>query len=267
MNNNLSEIKILISGLMQDIESVENTEILPLYKWEDIMISIDIIKNKLNTYKSEYDREMLREINEHIALLTTSGSAKRGKSAGLATSEQQPEPGNLFAPYDSFHSAPEDSEVIEKLSEEPEEQIDEIEEIEDTEETIDTVEKVDTAEEDYFTEGTIVEHADEPFELFTDTNETILDVAIKSKPSWKSDYPGSKITDIGTAISLNDRLLFLNQLFYGDVDQYRLSIARLNEMRNFDEALDYLRAAFPSWDENSDTVYRFYMIIRRKLDV
>ncbi|MPM86510.1 hypothetical protein SDC9_133599 [bioreactor metagenome] len=38
-------------------------------------------------------------------------------------------------------------------------------------------------------------------------------------------------------------------------------------MTSMDEVLEYTRTAFPYWDEESPTLYRFYMIIRRKIDV
>ena len=63
-----------------------------------------------------------------------------------------------------------------------------------------------------------------------------------------------------------DKILYINDLFNGDDQQYRLSIQRINEMSSFDEVLDYTRNAFPDWDEDSQATYRFYMNVRRKVN-
>jgi hypothetical protein len=271
MNNNLQEIKILVSGLLQDIESVENTDNLPIYKWEDIMISLDIIKHKLNTYKNEYDRRLLKEINEKLVLLddvlkggyvTPVGKdefeeVRRVLDEERETeNEQEQEPENEIVPESGFMGeSPEVKDEADDLpTPEYERKTSPVKGFTDLFSSPEEIMPVSSVEE-------------EPFELFSDSGESILDAAQKKRISWMNDNPGTRINDINQGISFNDKVLFLNELFYGDSDQYRLSLARLNELRNLDEAIEYLRAAFPDWDESSDTVYRFYMIIRRKLDV
>lgn len=92
----------------------------------------------------------------------------------------------------------------------------------------------------------------------------IVDSAMKRSHPWMDDMPGPTVQNIEDAILLNDRLFFINQLFDGDEDQFSLTLERINETSSFKEVLNYLRSAFPEWDENSDPVYRFYMIVRRK---
>ena len=98
-------------------------------------------------------------------------------------------------------------------------------------------------------------------------NLSVYDRLKENKPEWLTDYPGSKISDIWAGISLNDRICFIKDLFNEDQEQFKISIMRLNEMTSMDEVLEYTRTAFPYWDEESPTLYRFYMIIRRKIDV
>jgi hypothetical protein len=38
-------------------------------------------------------------------------------------------------------------------------------------------------------------------------------------------------------------------------------------METLAQALEYTRNAFPSWDEESSAVYRFYMLLRRRYNV
>ena len=42
-------------------------------------------------------------------------------------------------------------------------------------------------------------------------------------------------------------------------------LTKLNAMSSFDEAADYVIAANPDWDLESDTVYRFMMALLRKI--
>lgn len=95
---------------------------------------------------------------------------------------------------------------------------------------------------------------------------TILDEAIgNSQPAWMTDMPGDAVEKIENAFSINDRILFLRELFSGDEEQYDLTLSKLNEITTFSDAHKYLNIAFDDWDEESDTVYRFYMAVRRKI--
>lgn len=91
-----------------------------------------------------------------------------------------------------------------------------------------------------------------------------LYIANSSSPAWMVDKPGPYVQDVRDAISLNDRLLYINDLFDEDVAIYRETLNVINELGSFEEVVNYLSSEFPHWDENSDTVYRLYMTIRRK---
>ena len=45
----------------------------------------------------------------------------------------------------------------------------------------------------------------------------------------------------------------------------KLTLTRINSMETLDEAVDFICSEFPSWDLNSDLVYRFMMAVRRKV--
>ena len=89
--------------------------------------------------------------------------------------------------------------------------------------------------------------------------------AMTAKQAWRTDMPGSPVRDIRSAISLNDRILFINYLFGEDPMSFQDMLTKLNSMTSFDEAASYVIAANPDWDLESDTVYRFMMAIRRRL--
>lgn len=92
----------------------------------------------------------------------------------------------------------------------------------------------------------------------------VMDV-MATKEAWRSDMPGSPVKDIRSAISLNDRILFIRTLFDEDPVIFQDTIAEVNGIATLDEAVDYLKEHNPAWDFDSDVVYRFMMAVRRKI--
>lgn len=96
--------------------------------------------------------------------------------------------------------------------------------------------------------------------------ELVMDKARPDWYDWEVDIPGPYIEDIRDGIGLNDRILFLNDLFYGDEEAFASAILALNGMDRLVEAVEYMRERYPQWNEESDEVYRFYMIVRRRFN-
>ena len=89
--------------------------------------------------------------------------------------------------------------------------------------------------------------------------------AMTEKEAWRRDIPGSAVKDIRGAISLNDRILFINSLFDEDPMLFQTVLTKINSMTSLDEAVEYLRTERPSWNMESDEVYRFMMAVRRRI--
>lgn len=100
-------------------------------------------------------------------------------------------------------------------------------------------------------------------DLFAERN-TIADVAQSKTIPWMVDIPGPKVEMIQSALTFNDRLTFIRELFDGDSEQFNITLDRINETSTFDEVVSDMRDAYPEWDESSPIVYRFYMEVRRK---
>ncbi len=98
-------------------------------------------------------------------------------------------------------------------------------------------------------------------------HEVILDKAKGNIPEWMREMPGPKVDNINKAITLNDRLYFIKDLFLGDNDQFRSTIQNLNELDSLSEAVEYLNSNFPDWNKESAIVNRFYLTVRRRYDV
>ena len=88
--------------------------------------------------------------------------------------------------------------------------------------------------------------------------------AMTAKQAWRTDMPGSPVRDIRSAISLNDRILFINYLFGEDPMAFQEMLTQLNAMTSFEEAAAFAIEAHPEWNLESDTVYRFMMALRRR---
>ena len=95
---------------------------------------------------------------------------------------------------------------------------------------------------------------------------TVVLDAMTAKQAWRTDMPGAPVRDIRSAISLNDRVLFINRLFDEDPVNFQETLNALNQMGSLDEAVAYLVQAHPSWNLESELVYRFMMALRRKLN-
>lgn len=85
------------------------------------------------------------------------------------------------------------------------------------------------------------------------------------KPRWYTDIPGSEVKDVRSAISLNDRVLFICSLFRDDSMLFQDVVNRINSFPTLEKAVEYLSETFPEWDIYSDNVHRFMMAVRRKI--
>ena len=90
--------------------------------------------------------------------------------------------------------------------------------------------------------------------------------AMATRHAWRTDMPGSPVKDIRAAIALVDRALFINSLFAENAMAFLETLNHINQVSSLDEAVDYLAAAHPEWDFDSDVVYRFMMAVRRKIN-
>ena len=96
------------------------------------------------------------------------------------------------------------------------------------------------------------------------TRPAVIDSMI-DRQAWRTDMPGTQVKDIRSAISLNDRILFINMLFNQDPMAFQEALTKINQMTTLDEAVSYIVAERPDWDLGSETVYRFMMAVRRKI--
>ena len=123
-------------------------------------------------------------------------------------------------------------------------------------------------------EPTVADNQEEPAVDDVPEGQSINDAAKAAKSvndrsatphAWRTSLPGSPVRNILSAISLNDRVLFINTLFQEDPALFQSTIAQFNEMQTLEEAESYIEANFPGWNLDSDIAFRFMMAVRRKL--
>lgn len=76
-----------------------------------------------------------------------------------------------------------------------------------------------------------------------------------------------KITDLKSAITLNDKLMFVKDLFNGYSLAYSEAIEILNRFNNFDDAERFLKTNYytkNNWEGKLATVEKFYDLLRRR---
>lgn len=105
----------------------------------------------------------------------------------------------------------------------------------------------------------VIDLMDEP-----ETKQAVID-AMTAKQAWRIDMPGTPVKDIRSAISLNDRIFFINYLFNEDPMAFQDTLTRINQMGALDEVVDLVVTEHPDWNLDSDVVYRFMMAVRRRI--
>jgi uncharacterized protein YoxC len=90
---------------------------------------------------------------------------------------------------------------------------------------------------------------------------SINDSIAKPEPSRTVRQP---VRDIAKAIAINDRFLFIRELFEGDTSLFSQTIDKLNTMSNIDEAKKYMQTIVQQWDDTTEPAQLFLSIVQRR---
>ncbi len=76
------------------------------------------------------------------------------------------------------------------------------------------------------------------------------------------------VSDLKDVIGVNEKFLFINELFDGNIQAYNDAVARLNNMEDVQKAFDYLNSLGMeyAWDasRSADTIEKLAMLIQRR---
>ena len=73
--------------------------------------------------------------------------------------------------------------------------------------------------------------------------------------------------DLKKAIGINDRFVFINELFRGDEAMYERSIKTINNFRILAEAEYWMIRELKvklAWDDDKETTRHFYQLVKRR---
>lgn len=84
--------------------------------------------------------------------------------------------------------------------------------------------------------------------------------------SISSQYQRAKVGDLTKAISINDKFIYIKELFHNRGEDFSASIRQLNECKTMEEAFDCLEQLKQKffWDSKSDAYLSFCDLLRRK---
>jgi len=83
----------------------------------------------------------------------------------------------------------------------------------------------------------------------------------------KSALNDAPVRDLRKAIGINDRYVFINQLFRGDEVMYERSLKTINGFRILPEAEYWMERELKvklGWDENREATRQFYQLVKRR---
>lgn len=84
-----------------------------------------------------------------------------------------------------------------------------------------------------------------------------------TKKDVSSKMQSKPINDINSAIGLNDKFIFIRELFSGNKDHYIETIQLLNNFDTFENAIEFLNENF-DWDNENPNFERLKELVRRK---
>ena len=94
-----------------------------------------------------------------------------------------------------------------------------------------------------------------------------ISAQLEGKGTHAGPVTAAPLSDIKQAINLNDKLLFIKDLFNGYSLAYAEVIDILNRLNTFEEATNFLNKNYAvknGWESKPETVEKFYAILRRR---
>jgi hypothetical protein len=107
----------------------------------------------------------------------------------------------------------------------------------------------------------------EVHELIGEQKESLNDRLKQEKTELGHVLKDTPIKDLRKGIGINDKFLFVNELFRGDEAMYERSIKTINGFHILPEAEYWINRELKvklGWNDNKDTVQHFYHLVRRR---
>lgn len=105
----------------------------------------------------------------------------------------------------------------------------------------------------------------EKIEISSSDNLSVNDLLAKnlSGKNIANKLKNKPIKSINEAIGLNDKFLFIRELFNGQADLFSKTVEQLNKLDSFELCIDYINSNF-AWDFEEANVIKFLEIVNRR---
>lgn len=103
--------------------------------------------------------------------------------------------------------------------------------------------------------------------ILIDESDSLNEKLKEYKEELSESLQNSPIKDLKKAIGINDRFLFINELFQGDETSFERSIKTINGFSIFAEAEFWIRRELKTklgWDVQSESVKQFDALVKRR---
>ncbi len=89
-------------------------------------------------------------------------------------------------------------------------------------------------------------------------------LAAENQTSLADMHEQKKIESLSKGITLNQRFMFVNVLFDGDVAKFNNTVIEIDGLVSLEEAKHYMNTHFDHWNEESDEVEEFMGVVERR---
>jgi hypothetical protein len=103
--------------------------------------------------------------------------------------------------------------------------------------------------------------------ILIDESDSLNEILKEDKEELSETLQNSPIKDLKKAIGINDRFLFINDLFQGDETSFERSIKTINGFSIYAEAEYWIRRELKTklgWDLQSESVKQFDALVKRR---
>src|ERR1700760_157969 len=114
---------------------------------------------------------------------------------------------------------------------------------------------------------TLSQRSKEVNDVIGNTTSSLNDKLKSEVADLKSALNDTPVRDLKKAIGVNDRYVFINQLFRGDEVMYERSLKTINGFRILPEAEYWMERELKvklGWNENHEATRQFYQLVKRR---
>lgn len=250
----------------------EQTEMLKLHQGEIPQLYIDLLKkNILKFYETVHQIDQVKHFDEKLEKPAIEKAVIKEPEIKKDVTHEPPK-----TPEVKKQEIDKKSEVKEKPISMPERNTEpKIEEKPIAEDTVQKPDKEKPAISFSLKPGAEKPKEKESFihpnsDLFTEAKPSVADkLSAKQDPTLADKMQQNQINDIKSAIGINDKFLFINELFEGDLKTYNQAVDRLNHANNKDEAMSSFISFKEKykWEEEHEAVEKLKTILNRKFSV